>query len=946
MRNLALLFLLLFPILSWAQGTLTGTLLDENSGEPLMFASVYIEGTEMGTDTDMDGKYSFSLEPGSYTVVASYVGYGEKKVATEVKSNETTYVDFTMTDASIEMEAVVVKAEVIKRSENALMLLQRKSDKIQDGISAQEMSRFAVSNAASAMGKVTGASVKGGKYIFIRGLGDRYSLSQLNGLVIPSTDPYRNSAQLDLVPANLLENIITSKTFTPDQPGNFTGGNVNLQTKSIPESFFLTFSTSMGYNAQNNGIDNFLSYNGGKNDYWGFDDGTRARPTLLDDEAINQYANGYGLGVARFNINGEGATAANAIDEVSRSFNNDFTPRTKTSPLNHGYGFSFGNRYDVGGRPLGITLAGNFKKSFQHLEEAETNNWLLENDFVQIQGSYDDTKSDENSQLSGLAGIAYQIAPSHEISANFLYSHSATQTTRYLFGERLDNLIAPDFLQARMLYFQERELKNYQLAGEHAFPSLNNIKLDWKVSYADAAMTEPDTRFFENKYSVDDNTGEVTYSIPPSDVIEPFHYFRDLEDTQLDYKLDITIPITKTKGNKVKFGTLITQKDRIFNESRYQVKSVPGISEQFSGDIDAFMSPSNTGIVGDGPNVIGGYNIANHVVDASVKGNDYTGVDNVTAFYGMLNYQLTDKFKVIAGARYEDTFLSAVSDDENQAVSNIDEFDILPSANLVYSLSDKMNFRFAYSNTVARPNTREKAPFIAYDPPTKSFYLGNPDLNKSKIQNLDLRWEWFMNPGEIFAISSYYKQFEDPIIQIFRKASSPEIQFDNADSGNLLGVEVEFRKNLDFISPVLSNFKINTNVSFIQSSTDVIVFEGLEDLEPESRPFVGQPSYILNTSLIYENRDANFDALLTLNTKGDELFIIGREGTPDIYQRGRSQLDFTLSKKFGQLSLNLSARNILNADYLLSSSDKMGEYVYSRFQRGITYGVGVAYTIK
>ncbi len=250
-KSLLSAFLMLFAILQVAaQGTISGTISDLSTGETLIGANVVIDGTSTGTSTDFDGKYQFDAPAGTYTIFISYIGYQDKRVeGVVIQDNQVTYLDVSLSDQAIDLGVeITVTAAAIERSENAILLLQRKSDKIQDGISSQEMSKFAVSDAAGAMKKVTGATVQGGKYINIRGLGDRYSLTQLNDLVIPSTDPYRNAAQLDLIPTSLLENIITSKTFTPDQPGNFTGGNVNIKTKSFPEQFTFTISASAGYN--------------------------------------------------------------------------------------------------------------------------------------------------------------------------------------------------------------------------------------------------------------------------------------------------------------------------------------------------------------------------------------------------------------------------------------------------------------------------------------------------------------------------------------------------------------------------------------------------------------------------------------------------------------------------------------------------------------------------
>jgi len=442
MKNLFFSCVILFvlPIFSFAQGTISGTVLDEKYAEPLIGANVVIEGTATGTSTDFDGKYQFSLAAGTYNILVSYIGYQDKVYPDVViKDGEVTYLDAAISDEAVDLALdIVVKAKVINRSENALLMLQKKADKIQDAISSQEMSRFAVSDAAGAMKKVTGATITGGKYIYIRGLGDRYSLTQLNGLIIPSADPYRNGAQLDLIPANLLENIITAKTFTPDQPGTFTGGNVDIRTKSFPEQYSLTFSVSSAFNAQNNGNGNFLTHSGGSNDYWGYDDGGRALPDLSDTKT--QTVLGFGINSARFTRNvffrgvveptgifDSNEDYAASVDRLANSFNTEFTPDENSAPVDHGFGVSFGNQYSMGGNLLGVIASASFKKSYNHLGGFQTANWILENTATGLlfnQGDFEETNSTETSTANGMLGLAYKVGSSTTLTLNTLYNHS------------------------------------------------------------------------------------------------------------------------------------------------------------------------------------------------------------------------------------------------------------------------------------------------------------------------------------------------------------------------------------------------------------------------------------------------------------------------------------------------------------------------------------------
>ena len=289
----------------------------------------------------------------------------------EVKPDDITIIDFLMEEESQQLEEIVVQATRIDRTENALLAIQRKSLSVQDGISAQEISRYGGGNAAESMKRVTGASVLGGKYIYVRGLGDRYSSAQLNGQPLPSNDPYRNSTQLDLIPANLLDNIIATKTFTPDQPGNFTGGNVNVKTKTFPERFTLSASISSSFNTVSSLNDDFLTYDGGNTDWLGFDDGTRDVPSQFSDPTLDSVLQLRRVFVQR--AIDQDPDFARLFEEASEALNPQKAPITKTSALDHSASFSVGNQVQVGNNPLGFLFGINYRRGFEAYENGELN---------------------------------------------------------------------------------------------------------------------------------------------------------------------------------------------------------------------------------------------------------------------------------------------------------------------------------------------------------------------------------------------------------------------------------------------------------------------------------------------------------------------------------------------------------------------------------------------
>ena len=938
-----LIFLFLMPFFVAAQGTLSGTILDEKYGDPLIGANVFIENTTIGTSTDFDGKYTFEVEPGIYNVIFSYVGYQDKKVeGVEIKDGEITYLDNTLSDEAVELDLqVVVQAKAIERSENALLMLQRKSEKIQDGISSQEMSRYAVGNVAAAMSKVTGATVQGGKYVYVRGLGDRYSISQLNGLNLPSIDPYRNSAQLDLIPTSLLDNIITAKTFTPDQPGTFTGGNLNIKTKSLPEQETFTISLSAGYNPQNNLIDNYQTYAGGNKDWLGYGLDARKRPSLLSDPSITPYLDKNAELLA---FTGDEA-AATAIDRVVNEFDFTFEPTRISTPVDHGISISYGNNYTLGSGKLGLILSGSYKRSFTHIEDAEKNRYFLfdiNSDQLQNSGKYQNDRSSENPIVNGLAGLAYKFDDFNTIDFKLLYNHNTNKGVDYIFGEDGNNIEAPFFKIGRGLLYQEREMLNYQFTGTHVLHTLDDAKIEWAGSLVNATLDEPNLRFFTSQF----NSERGTEGLPLSNVNDPFFFWRELQDDIINGKIDFTLPFGKS--NKVKVGGFYSKKDRNFDEYRNIVFTPPSAT-RFDGNFDTFFADDNLGIINQETRDNGStkYSIGNFINDSTRPDNSYFGNEEVFAAYAMLTYNLSERLKVVGGARVETTNIFVESKLEtapdSTRIGEIDKTNILPSLNLIYSLNEKMNLRASYSQTIARPNLREIAPFSSFDPLIDEFYIGNNNLTTTDIQNYDLRWEWFLNPGEIIAVSGFYKNFDNPIALQYLRSSNPEIQYTNVDNGWIYGLEFEFRKGLGFISDALTNLKLSTNFAIIASEMDVMDQTGLE---PESRPFEGQAPFIGNVNLNYDDIDRNLDLTLAYNYTGDRLSLIGREGTPDIFDRARHSLDFTARKKFGKFGLSLSAKNLLNQRFVSSNEFKGQEFIFNSFRRGISFGLGLSYKIK
>ena len=351
------------------KGAISGTIYDED-GFPMLGASVALQGTSIGAQTDfIEGKYQFKVDPGTYTIVASYVGYANQEIeGVEVLANETTILDITFAeDTGVELELdVTVTAQAVERGEVAVMKLRQNSDKVQDVISSQEIQRLGAGTAAAALTKVTGTTVVDGKYVYVRGLGDRYSATTVNGLQLPSIDPYRNSAQLDLIPTNILDNIVASKTFTPDLPGDFTGGSVNIKIKALPERFTWGISTSAAYNPQGNLRDDFLTFDAGDQAWIGYNDGTLDLPDVVTDSRVEE------LGLLQNDVAIRARSddeVASGLNDIANAFGNGFDIDRRSTGLDYSLSANIGNQFNIGTMPLGVFASISASRDFSQYQD-------------------------------------------------------------------------------------------------------------------------------------------------------------------------------------------------------------------------------------------------------------------------------------------------------------------------------------------------------------------------------------------------------------------------------------------------------------------------------------------------------------------------------------------------------------------------------------------------
>lgn len=920
--NLTVVLLLFLSSVLFAQkGIIRGKITDAETGEEIIGATISIPGTEplVGTVSDFEGNFSLENVTGTnVNLQCSFISYQTQIVENvEIKNGNVQILNIQLGKAVQEIKEVVISSNAVRNTANAMQTLQKKSGSLINGLSSQEISRQGDSDAASAVKRVSGVSVTGGKYIFVRGLSDRYSKITLNSAEIPGLDPNKNTVQMDIFPSNVIDNIIIHKTFSPDLPASFTGGYVNIETKNFPNKFTLHFSTSFGYNA-NSSLQGFLSHKGGKTDILGIDDGTRSVPTAAQGSVPFLYENN------------------DLLDEVTASFNKTMEAEEKQSFLNHSHSFSIGNQTKLFGKPLGFILATSYSHDYKQYKDGEYNKYQYVDGTMTPLLIETERAGNEEILMSALLGLSYKLNRNNKIGINFLRNSSGLISTRYREGNKIeDNL----YMYENTLGFQERSLNSVQLTGNHVLAGMKKFQIDWISSYTLSGQAEPDLRFF----NYDSPNGGETYQISPNAYPSPARFYREMSETNIDNKIDFTQPVKMFGGEtKIKFGGAFTYKKRNSDSRKFDL-----LSQQldFNGSIADYLADEN---MGQNSDATYGYYYQNDEITDSY--NSYFAQEMIGAGYAMVDVPI-NWVRVVAGARYEYdyTFIeNNVRSSHHKYVraEHIYPTDILPGANVNFSLSQNMNIRTAYSRTVARPSFREIAPYAYYDFKEGWRVVGNPDLQRTMIDNADIRWEYFMPMGQIISVSGFYKYFTNPIELVDDpRANNPEFHYVNIENSSMYGFEIEMRKNLGFIG--VRDLMVGGNFTLLKSEVEVVDDYGAAGATISKRPMYGQAPWVVNSFIGYNNNKIKLSTNVGFNLTGEKLAVVTKGETPNIYQQPVPSLNFNIAKGFGdRLKFKFAVNNILDSENKKTYTFEGKEYIFQSYKYGRTFSLGFSYNIN
>jgi outer membrane receptor protein involved in Fe transport len=961
MQKLFFSFLILLTAnFAFAQtGRISGTILDSKTGETLPGATAMIEGTSKGASADFDGKFVINnVALGKVTLVINYISYNPKKITgIEVKAGEPIDINVLL-DASTSQDLTEVEVVVTLNKENntALVLQQKNNASVSDGISAETIKRSPDKNTSDVLKRVSGASIQDNKFAVIRGLNDRYNAAYLNGAPLPSTESDRKAFSFDIFPSNMLDNLVIIKTARPDLPGEFAGGIIEINTKNIPEKNFISASMGAGYNTITNGKDQ-IYYKGGKTDWLGLDDGTRAlskdMPSFTDFPV---------------DIHEQAKLAKSLPVSDWSKYNKKFQPNSSFQ-ISGGYNFKRKEKDFFG--ILGSVTYNNtnnyYTTSRTTYQSGRPND---PTDPLLLDKLYYDATYQTQKLVGALLNMSCKINDNNSISFKNLYSISSDDKTITRGGTTTPNELHPNEINATAYWFTQNIITTSQLIGDH-FVKKAKLKINWNGGYSQIKREVPNLRrhfysretFLENKqtdpseppiYDPTDTIFKAQFGSPKSNSSDyaGVSLWTILNEKVYSAKLDAS-RIFKLNPNftlEGKLGGFYQTRNRTFDFRQfiYSPYNILGGTTSFSSTIqylpeNQIFSQQNMGLLQEG--TAGNNNIGGFVIgESTYPDSPYSAEAKLIAGYGMLDLKFKSSWRLITGARYESYYQRISYNDGlfviNNKVNTVDTVvnDILPSANLIYSPTEKINVRGSYSRTLNRPEFRELAPFLFFDFNSGFSLNGDPYLERATIDNYDLRFEWFPNGGQLVSVSGFYKHFINPI-EMFKGQGTYQVVYGNTPSAYAQGVELEYRINIgnfykndsSTLGKILNNTTVFSNLALIQSQVDAKAPKNpllAGSVSNYNRPLQGQSPYLFNAGISYVDNEYNFSFSAMLNRVGPRIYIVGNNIYQEIWEYSRTVMDLQATKSFykNRLEFRFNVKDLFannqNLQYYQNFDDK------------------------
>jgi outer membrane receptor protein involved in Fe transport len=888
-------------------GTVRGLVLASEGRAPVSGASVYVRGVPVDARTDEAGRFELKLPPGSYALSVIHPKFSTQLVANvAVESEQVTEREVELSPASVELEELVVTAPHIEGGIATLIAERRETTAVADVIGAEQMSRSGASNAAAALLRVTGLTIVDGKFVIVRGMGERYSNLLVNRLQVPSPDPTRRVVPLDLFPAGIIDSVIVQKTYSPDMPGEFGGGSVQLRTKTYPDKFTLNVSAATGGNHLSL-LRQGLTSEGGRTDFLGIDDGGRALPGAFDDPRGK---------IVPAGIRG-GGYSEEEIGELDRSLSSNYAVQRRRTPPDISLSVSVGDKYRTRFADVGFVAAVGYKSEYSAQRDAVLRTYVVAENPVK-----DDFRINRYARqvsLSAFLDWGVEFSKLQKLKFTTMLLRQTDDETIRRVG-REENLGATSRLTR--LDWVERQVLSQQVGGSHTFPALARFQADWRYAFARATRYQPDRRDY--LYVADAN--EQNYAILGGGNGNE-RLFADGADSSHEGQLDLTQPVGlwKKLTAKVKAGALAYTRTRDSRVRRFQY-TVNGVRPA-----DLLQLPPETLF---GPNRPDGVAFR----ESTFANDSYDAQLSILAGYGMIELPIVKQLDIMAGARFEKAVIRVETFDQfspgTKQEAELDDKDALPAATVTWRFIKDFQLRGGYSRTLNRPDFRELSESRFNDVESNSLIVGNAKLKRARIDNLDARLEWYYTSDEVFSVGAFAKFFDDPIESVQRQSGSELIfSFENSDSAKSYGLEFEGRKRFDFVNKRLDPLFAAANFTLIKSTVSVPLSDG----STYDRPLASQSPYVLNLQLGWDDSaegGSGVAASLLYNVFGKRLRNVGNPETdyPDVYERPVHSLDFVASQNLPHgWKLGLRLRNLANAQVVWTQ----GDLEVRRFRRGV-----------
>jgi type 1 fimbria pilin len=874
---------------------ITGTVRDEANAIALPGIPVEVTGGET-VYTDVDGRYLVDVAPGQHELKVTMEGYQPKVVNVTAGGQRNITVDVALSLSKFaETVTVTATAVDVPTSTAEAQLIQRKqASVITDNVGAQEMKQNGDSDAASAMVRVTGLSLVDNQYVFVRGLGERYSNTTLAGSVLPTTEPDKKVVPLDLFPTGLIDSVQVNKSYSPDRSAEFAGGLVQIVPMKLPNRPVMDLSYGLSHYSTATGKRIPLSPLG-KRDAWGYDDGARALPGGFPSNKIVRtgiYTPAVGY-------------TADQISSFGRLLENRWLPANESGAPGQNWSATLGNRF----RNLGVVASVTHSYKEQFVEE--------DRGFFRVSGAgtlentspYHILSGSQKAQLGIVGNISYQFKPTHRLNIENFYTHSGKDEGRFFQGINLDN--AREYKNNRLQFVEEGLFAN-AVGGEHFFSSLSNSRVDWRFNSARATRDEPDLReTLYERLSTLAGTSETVNPFTYADESQSgFRMFNNLKDDTNDVSVNWSLLNNAGRPTLYKFGVSYIDRSREFRSRRFHFIPIT-TNNAATGNLqfDNRLPPEEIFVSSNIGKALR-FNEETRPTDA------YAGEQTTTSGYGMLDIAAGAHTRLVAGVRVERFDQTVITQDPfglfaRQVQATNKNTDVFPAVNFVQGIGQTSNLRLSYSTTVNRPEFRELAEFEFTDVIGNRAVKGNADLKRALIHNVDGRWERFGAGRSILAASVFYKYFDKPIERVVIAAANPIATFQNSDHARNFGVELEAGQ------PVGQYLFFNANYTFVDSKITLLP-EQLGVQTSSERPLAGQSKNLFNFSGEFLMK--GFSARVLFNYFGDRISDVGASEAPDIIEQGRGTLDIVFGQRIKDFGIRLNLENLTDSDYLFTQT--------------------------